>query len=204
MIDPASKLRHTTALLTITLAITCLTTHAGSTTAASASDATAGASNTVSSTTTVRFTTGRKYVVSTRIGTKVVRGKGKLPSGLVKSNVDARPANNVLGVGSVEVLMDYGPAIQDMSAHVYSLHTAHRGKLRPVTLNGRQVVLATYTEGGDDGGFLCKGGRLLTHWYHHGSQQGEQTAYRLVGNRLKQESQKPIRRAVTSRPESCA
>lgn len=209
MSTPARASRsHLAALLTLALASTCLAAQAAATTATAASvatvGATVGAGSAAPSPTTVRFTNGRTYVVSTRVGGTVLRGRGRLPSGLTRTQVRARPAADVLGTRSVEILLDYGPASEDLSVRVYSLHAAHRGKLRPVTLNGRQVVLASYTEGGDDGGFRCKRGRLLTHWYHHDSQQGEQIAYRLVGTRLRQVSHKPLGRAIASRPESCA
>ena len=91
-----------------------------------------------------------------------------------------------------------------MTAHAYAVLTLHRGKLRPVVLAGRDLVLVTYTEGGDDSGFRCTKGRLALHWYHHGSQQGEQTVYRLAGRRLTEVSRRTLRRPVASRPESCA
>ncbi len=157
-----------------------------------------------SDSTTVRFTSERTYVVSATVGGRVLTGRGVLPDGLDPASVTARPARNVLGSRGVEVLVDYGSPVSDMTAHAYAVLTLHRGRLRPVLLDRRPLTLVTYTEGGDDGGFRCAGGRLVIHWFHHGSGQGEEVAYKLAGKRLKKVSRRTIRQQAPIRPETCA
>jgi hypothetical protein len=153
---------------------------------------------------TVRFVSERAYVVSTTVGRREVSGRGRLPDGFTPSNVSARPASNALGSRAVEVLVDHGMPVYSASARGYSLFTHRRGRLRPVTLKGRPVALATYAEDSGQGGFRCKDGRLLLHWFDLGSNRGQQTTYRLAGSRLKQVSRKALRRSVASNPASCA
>ena len=104
----------------------------------------------------------------------------------------------------MEVLVEHGTPVYSMSTLGYALLTHHRGRLRPVVLRGRPLALATYAEDSGQGGFRCKDGRLLLHWFHLGSNRGEQTTYRLVGTGLKQVSRTALRRPVASNPASCA
>lgn len=197
--------RAATAMLTIALAVAAPSSASADTSAATtAPGVTAGADRAPVRTSTVRFTAGRTYVVTARLGSRVLRGKGRLPHRPDRGAVRALPARDALGSRSVEVLLDLGPVVEEPTVRLHTLHTARRGRLRSVRLGGRQVLLASYSEGGDDGGFRCRRGRLLTHWYHRDSGQGEQTAYRLAGTRLRPLSTRPLRRPVASRPESCA
>lgn len=156
-----------------------------------------------SSSSTVRFTSGRRYVVSARVGGRTVRGRGTLPRGLATAGVSVRAPRDVVGTGAAEVLLDYGSPTSDPSAHAYALFTHRGGRLRPVTSEGRHLVLVTWTEGGDDAGFRCGRGRLSVHWFHHGSATGERTTYRLAGTRLVRLSTRTLHRPVRSRPQSC-
>ncbi|RYB91083.1 hypothetical protein EUA93_19340 [Nocardioides oleivorans] len=153
---------------------------------------------------TVTFTSETEYVVSTTVGRHEVEGTGQLPAGFTSSGVRARPASNGLGSVAVEVLVDFGHPVYSMSARGYALFTHRTGKLRPVTLEGRPVVLSAFAEDSGQGGFRCEDGRLLVHRFDLSSRRGEQTTYRLVGTRLKKVSRVPLRRSVASRPGSCA
>lgn len=117
--------------------------------------------------------------------------------------ITARPARDMLGSGAAEVLVDFGPIPSDPTAHAYGVFTLHRGALRPVLLDRRPVVLVTASEGGDDVGFRCAGGRLQVHWFHRGSGQGERTTYRLAGTRLVEQGRTALARPVRSGSGTC-
>lgn len=153
---------------------------------------------------TIRFKNARDYVVTARAGGRVVRGTGRLPRGFDRRNVRVRPAKNVLGTPKVEVLIQLGPIASDPLARAWTLHTLHRGKLRPVRLGKYPLMLVNHTEGGDDVGFRCRRGQLLAHWFNHGMEQGQVSTYRLSGVRVRHVSDRPITRPVASRPASCA
>lgn len=153
---------------------------------------------------TVTFTSDTTYVVSTSRGGREMEGVGTLPDGYTPDGVTARPPSNALGSRAVEVLIDYGMPVYSVSTRGHALLTHRRGRLRPVTLKGRPVTLTIYAVDSDQGGFRCRRGRLVVHWFHLGTRRGAETTYRLAGSRLVRVSRTPLRRPVASRPGSCA
>jgi hypothetical protein len=152
---------------------------------------------------TVRFTSARRYVVTTKVGRKTVRGTGRLPDGVAARSASARPSRDVLGSRAPEVLVDYGRLGGEMPAQAYGVFTVTGSKLRPVKLGRYPLVLLTFTEGGDDAGFRCSRGALQVHWFHHGSGTGERTTYVLEGTRVVETTRTALTRPTASRPGSC-
>lgn len=151
----------------------------------------------------VTYIEGRTYVVQAKIGGVQLLGQGTLPQGLRKKATRAKPPAQALGSKKREIVIAYGRPKNDPFTKVYGMFTHYRNGLAPVRLNGEQIVLATFSEGGEAFGFGCKKGRLLTYYYSFVSETGERTRFELKKKKLVRLGNKQIGKLPKLKPSSC-